>query len=84
MQQQSPEQVWTVDRKDGQSTFRHLGSLDLKTLKIITGDTKMSPYRSGPMLVRLFNEFGWNAFYGPGCAQHWRDKRSERGRWAEG
>jgi hypothetical protein len=31
--------------------------------KIVTGDTKMSPYRSGPMLVRLFNQFGSNDHY---------------------
>ena len=35
-------------------------------VKIVTGDTKMSPYRSGPMLVRLFNEFGSNDFYEAG------------------
>lgn len=35
-------------------------------VKIVTGDTKMSPYRSGPMLVRLFNECGYNDHYGPG------------------
>jgi predicted ATPase len=26
-----PEQVWTVDRRDGQSTFKHLAKLNLKT-----------------------------------------------------
>jgi hypothetical protein len=41
-------------------------------VKIVTGDTKMSPYRSGPMLVRLFNEFGWNDFYGPGFPSRWK------------
>lgn len=35
-------------------------------VKIVTGDTKMSPYRSGPVLVRLFNEFGYNDHYGQG------------------
>jgi hypothetical protein len=35
-------------------------------VKIVTGDTKMSPYRSGPMLVKLFNEYGANDFYGQG------------------
>lgn len=35
-------------------------------VKIVTGDTKMSPYRSGPMLVRLFNEYGYNDHYGQG------------------
>lgn len=28
--------------------------------KIVTGDSQISPYRSGPVLVRLFNEFGAN------------------------
>ncbi len=41
-------------------------------VKIITGDTKMSPYRSGPLLVRLFNEFGSNDFYGPGFPSRWK------------
>jgi len=26
--------------------------------RIVTGDEKISPYRSGPGLVRLFNEYG--------------------------
>jgi hypothetical protein len=41
-------------------------------IKIITGDTKMSPYRSGPMLVRLFNEFGSNDFYEQGFPSRWK------------
>ncbi len=41
-------------------------------VKIVTGDTKMSPYRNGPMLVRLFNEFGSNDFYGPGFPTRWK------------
>ncbi len=39
---------------------------------LVTGDTKISPYRSGPMLVRLFNGFGWNDFYGPGFPSRWK------------
>jgi hypothetical protein len=39
--------------------------------KIITGDTQISPYRSGPVLVRLFNEFGANDVYGPGFPSRW-------------
>jgi hypothetical protein len=35
-------------------------------VKMVTGDTKMSPYRSGPMLVKLFNEYGANDFYAQG------------------
>lgn len=41
-------------------------------VKIITGDTNMSPYRSGQMLVRLFNEFGSNDFYAPGFPSRWK------------
>jgi hypothetical protein len=41
-------------------------------VKIVTGDTKMSPYRSGPDLVRLFNDFGSNDFYGPGFPSRWK------------
>ncbi len=33
---------------------------------LITGDERLSPYRSGPKLVRLFNEHGFNDSYGPG------------------
>lgn len=42
--------------KISENTLAELG-------KIVTGDTKMSPYRSGPMLVRLFNQFGANDVY---------------------
>jgi len=41
-------------------------------VKIVTGDTKMSPYRSGQMLVRLFNEFGSNDFYAQGFPSRWK------------
>lgn len=41
-------------------------------VKIVTGDTKMSPYRSGPMLVRLFNEYGANDFYDQGFPPRWK------------
>ena len=41
-------------------------------VKIVTGDTNMSPYRSGPMLVRLFNEFGSNDFYAQGFPSRWK------------
>jgi hypothetical protein len=39
--------------------------------KIATGDTQVSPYRSGPVLVRLFNEFGANDVYGQGFPSRW-------------
>jgi hypothetical protein len=41
-------------------------------VKIVTGDNNMSPYRSGPMLVQLFNQYGWNDFYGPGFPSRWK------------
>ena len=34
--------------------------------KIITGDSEISPYRSGPKLVDFFNQFGFNDTYGQG------------------
>jgi hypothetical protein len=43
-----------------------------EVVKIVTGDTNMSPYRSGPMLVRLFNEFGSNDFYAQGFPSRWK------------
>lgn len=39
--------------------------------KIVTGDAKMSPYRSGPVLVSLFNQFGSNDSYGGGFPSRW-------------
>jgi hypothetical protein len=41
-------------------------------VKIVTGDAGVSPYRSGPMLVRLFNEFGFNDFYEQGFPSRWK------------
>lgn len=40
--------------------------------KMITGDEGLSPYRSGPVLVRLFNEFGRNDVYGQGFPSRWQ------------
>lgn len=46
-----------------------------RTLKrlgqIITGDKNLSPYRSGPMLVSFFNDFGLNNSYGQGFPSRW-------------
>lgn len=42
-----------------------------KLAETITGDSKVSPYRTGPELVRLFNEFGSNDVYGPGFPTRW-------------
>jgi hypothetical protein len=39
--------------------------------KIVTGDSGISPYRSGPVLVHLFNELGMNEVYGPGFPSRW-------------
>ena len=39
--------------------------------KIVTGDSQISPYRSGPVLVRLFNEFGANDVYSQGFPSRW-------------
>ena len=39
--------------------------------KIVTGDSQISPYKSGPVLVRLFNEFGAKDVYGQGFPSRW-------------
>jgi hypothetical protein len=39
--------------------------------KIVTGDSQISPYKSGPVLVRLFNEFGANDVYGQAFPLRW-------------
>lgn len=39
--------------------------------KCVTGDGNISPYRSGPQLVRLFNDFGGNDVYGQGFPSRW-------------
>ncbi|HYA35277.1 MAG TPA: abortive infection family protein [Candidatus Binataceae bacterium] len=39
--------------------------------KVVTGDSAISPYRSGPVLVRLFNEFGANDVYAQGFPSRW-------------
>jgi hypothetical protein len=39
--------------------------------KVVSGDSQLSPYKSGPMLVRLFNEFGANDSYGQGFPSRW-------------
>lgn len=40
--------------------------------EIVTGDKKLSPYRSGQQLVRLFNEYGANDVYGQGFPSRWQ------------
>lgn len=39
--------------------------------KVVTGDEGLSPYRSGPKLVELFNEHGANDIYGQGFPSRW-------------
>jgi len=39
--------------------------------RVITGDSGISPYRSGPQLVKFFNEFGFNDVYGSGFPSRW-------------
>ncbi len=39
--------------------------------KIITGDGGKSPYKSGPVLVKFFNEFGYKEVYGQGFPSRW-------------
>ncbi|MCX6960737.1 MAG: abortive infection family protein [Verrucomicrobia bacterium] len=41
-------------------------------VKIVTGDSQMSPYRSGPVLVRLFNEYGAKDVYEQGFPSRWK------------
>jgi hypothetical protein len=40
--------------------------------QIVTGDEQLSRYRSGPQLVRLFNDFGANDVYGQGFPSRWQ------------
>lgn len=40
-------------------------------VKIVTGVFQVLPYKSGPVLGRLFNDFGANDVYGPGFPPRW-------------
>jgi hypothetical protein len=40
--------------------------------EIITGEAKLSPYRSGPQLIAFFNELGGNDVYGQGFPSRWQ------------
>jgi hypothetical protein len=40
--------------------------------QLVTGDTNLALYRSGPVLVELFNEFGANDLYGQNFPTRWR------------
>ena len=40
--------------------------------RIVTGDEGLSPYRSGPRLVQLFNDYGANDTYGQGFPSRWQ------------
>ena len=37
-----------------------------RLIEIITGNTKKSPYRSGPQLIEFFRDFGERDLYGQG------------------
>lgn len=43
-----------------------------KLAELVTGDNKLMPYRSGPILVELFNQFGANDQYGQSFPTRWR------------
>lgn len=47
-----------------------------KTIKVIadtiSGDNELSFYRSGPVLIDFFNEFGFNDTYGKGFPARWQ------------
>lgn len=50
-----------------------LSNRSLKRLaEHVTGDAKLTKYRSGPVLVTLFNTFGCNDLYGPGFPARWK------------
>lgn len=38
---------------------------------IVTGDKQISPYKSGPELVKFFNSLGFNDIYGQGFPSRW-------------
>ena len=40
--------------------------------RIVTGDEMISRYRSGPDLVRLFNDYGSDDVYGQGFPSRWQ------------
>lgn len=50
--------------KISERTIKRLG-------EIITGDKHLSIYRSGPQLVRFFNDLGFNEQYGQGFGSRW-------------
>lgn len=49
-------------------TERTIGAIG----KVVTGDEKISPYRSGSQLVRIFNDYGANDVYGQGFPSRWQ------------
>lgn len=45
----------------------HISPFTLERVaKMVSGDTKPWPYRSGPVLIRFFNNFGFSEEYGHG------------------
>lgn len=49
--------------------------------EIITGDKLLSAYRSGPQLVRFFNELGFNEQYGQGFGSRWNFAEQKIREW---
>jgi len=57
---------------DVRSTRMKLSARSIQALgKIVTGDAGLSPYRSGPKLVNLFNDFGASDQYDQGFPSRW-------------
>lgn len=53
-----------------------LSERTIKALQeVINGDFEHAKYRSGPMLVDFFNDFGRNDVYGPGFPSRWEYTR---------
>lgn len=51
--------------------------------EIITGDKRLSAYRSGPQLVRFFNDLGFNDQYGQGFGSRWSFTEQKIRDWNE-
>ena len=58
-------------KKDQSSKMKISERTVKRVAEIITGDKGLSPYRTGPQLVRFFNEFGTNHVYGQGFPARW-------------
>lgn len=64
--------VQALNRFTVQLNLMIISEESLSTLgSVITGDSGISPYRSGPDLVEFFNRFGGNDEYGRGFPSRW-------------